>query len=89
MLDKRSLYAENVILPLEVEEGVTVECGILGLFELDGKLYIALNSLDEDSLDIYLYNYVPTDDDFDLVYIPEEEFDRVAAAFNCLMDESL
>ena len=87
MLDKRSLYAENEILTLEFEEGVTVECGILGLFEVDGKTYIALDSLDEDSLDIYLYNYVPTDDDYDLVDIPKEEFDRVAAAFNRLMDE--
>ena len=88
MLDKRSLYAENEILTLEFEEGVTVECGILGLFEVDGKTYIALDSLDEDSLDIYLYNYVPTDDDdFDLVDIPKEEFDRVAAAFDRLMDE--
>lgn len=88
MLDKRLLYEENEILTLEFEEGVTVECGILGLFEVDGKTYIALDSLDEDSLDIYLYNYVPTDDDdFDLVDIPKEEFDRVAAAFDRLMDE--
>ena len=87
MLEKRSLYAENEILTLEFEEGVTVECGILGLFEVDGKTYIALDSLDEDSLDIYLYNYVPTDDDFDLVDIPKEEFDRVAAAFDRLIDE--
>ena len=56
------------------------------MFDLDDKQYCALVALD-DSDDVYLYGYVPTDDDFTLLDIPEEDFDRVAAEFDRLMDE--
>lgn len=86
MEDKRSLYAEDEILTLEFDDGTAFECGIMGVFELNGKEYIALDALD-DSNDVYLYEYVPTDDDFELLDIPEEDFDLVSAEFDRLMDE--
>lgn len=86
MEDKRSLYAEDEILTLEFDDGASFECGIMGVFELNGKEYIALDALD-DSNDVYLYEYVPTDDDFELLDIPEEDFDLVSAEFDRLMDE--
>ncbi|MBP3412917.1 MAG: DUF1292 domain-containing protein [Oscillospiraceae bacterium] len=86
MEEKRALYAEDEILTLEFDDGASFECGIMGVFELDGKEYIALDALD-DSNDVYLYEYVPTDDDFELLDIPEEDFDRVSAEFDRLMDE--
>lgn len=86
MEEKRALYAEDEIISLEYDDGVAFECGIMGTFELNGKEYIALDTLD-DSDDVYLYEYVPTDDDFDLVDIPEEDFDLVSAEFERLMDE--
>ncbi len=86
MEDKRALYGEDEIITLEFDDGVSFECGIIGTFELDDKEYIALDALDETN-DVYLYGYVPTDDDFELLDIPEEDFDRVAAEFDRLMDE--
>lgn len=86
MEDKRSLYAEDEIISLEFDDGVSFECGIIGTFELDGKEYIALDALDETD-DVYLYGYVPQENDFELLDIPEEDFDRVAAEFDRLMDE--
>ena len=86
MADKRSLYAENEIIALEFDDGAAFECGIMGVFELGGKEYIALDSLEEGSDDVYLYEYVPTDDDFELLDIPEEDFDRVAAEFYRYLD---
>ena len=86
MEDKRALYAEDEILTLEFDDGAAFECGIMGVFELNGKEYIALDALD-DSNDVYLYEYEPTDDDFDLRDIPEEDFDLVSAEFDRLMDE--
>ncbi len=86
MEEKRALYNEDEILTLEFDDGASFECGIMGVFELDGKEYIALDALD-DSNDVYLYEYVPTDDDFELLDIPEEDFDRVSAEFDRLMDE--
>ncbi len=86
MEDKRALYAEDEILTLEFDDGASFECGIMGVFELNNKEYIALDALD-DSNDVYLYEYVPTDDDFELLDIPEEDFELVSAEFDRLMDE--
>ena len=86
MEDKRALYAEDEILTLEFDDGAAFECGIMGVFALDDKEYIALDALD-DSNDVYLYEYEPTDDDFELHDIPEKDFDRVSAEFDRLMDE--
>ena len=86
MEDKRALYGEDEILTLEFDDGVAFECGIMGVFDLNGKEYIALDALD-DSNDVYLYEYEPTDDDFELRDIPEEDFDLVSAEFDRLMDE--
>ena len=83
---KRSQYEADEIITVEFEEGEDLEVGIMGVFELNGKEYIALDALD-DSNDVYLYEYVPTDDDFELVDIPEEDFDLVSAEFDRLMDE--
>ena len=88
MEDKRAQYSDDEIISLEFDDGESFECGIMGVFDLDDKQYIALEAFD-DSDDVYLYAYVPTDDDFELVDIPEDEFDRVAAEFNRLMDEPL
>ena len=86
MEDKRALYAEDEILTLEFDDGAAFECGIMGVFELNNKQYIALDALD-DSNDVYLYEYRPTDDDFELIDIPEGDFDLVSAEFDRLMDE--
>lgn len=88
MDEKRAQYSEDEIMTLEFDDGETFECGIMGTFELDDKEYIALEAFDETN-DVYLYEYVPTDGDFELVDIPEEDFDRVAAEFDRLMDEPL
>lgn len=86
MEDKRAQYSEDEILTLEFDDGESFECGIMGVFDLDEKQYIALEAFD-DTNDVYLYEYVSTDDDFELEDIPEEDFDRVAAEFDRLMDE--
>ena len=49
---------------------------------------IALEALDG-SEEVYLYGYRPTEDDFDLLDIDEETFEKVAAEFESLMDEPL
>ena len=86
MEEKCAQYSEDEIITLEFDDGESFECGIMGVFDLEDKQYIALEAFD-DSNDVYLYGYVPTDDDFELLDIPEEEFDKVAAEFDRLMDE--
>ena len=88
MEDKRALYAEDEILTLEFDEGDAFECGIMGTFKVGGKEYIALDALGG-SDDVYLYEYAPTEEDFDLLDIPEEDFERVSKEFERLMEESV
>ena len=60
----------------------------MGIFDVDGQDYIALEALDG-SEDVYLYGYKPTEDDFELLDIDEETFEKVAAEFESLTDEPL
>ncbi len=82
-------YGEDEIITLDFDDGASFECGIMGVFEVDGKDYIALEALDG-SEDVYLYGYKELEDDFELVDIEDEEtFEKVAAEFESLSDEPL
>ena len=81
-------YSEDQIIHLEFGEDDGFDCGIIGIFEVEGRDYIALEALDGTD-DVYLYGYKPTEDDFELLDIDEETFDKVAAEFESLMDEPL
>ncbi len=81
-------YGEDEIITLDFDDGVSFDCGIMGIFDVDGKDYIALEALDGTE-DVYLYGYQENGDDFDLLDIDEETFDKVAAEFESLMDEPL
>ena len=64
---------------------------MMGIFEVDGKDYIALEALDG-SEEVYLYGYREREGEgeFDLLDIESEElFEKVAAEFESLMDEPL
>ena len=81
-------YGEDQIITLEFEDGVSFDCGVMGIFDVEGKDYIALEALDGTE-DVYLYGYKPTEDDFELLDIDEETFEKVAAEFESLSDDPL
>ena len=60
----------------------------MGIFDVDGKEYIALIP-DDDSDDVYLYGYKEVDDEeFELIDIEDDdEFDKVVKVFEELTDE--
>ena len=72
-------------LTLEFDDGSQVECMILGVFDCEGKEYMALVP-DGEGEDVYLYGYKENaDETFELLDITsDEEFDRVAAEFDQL-----
>jgi len=79
---------EALVITLEFEDGEEVEAEALGVFEVDGKEYIAL--IPEDgSDDVYIYGYNELEgDEFELVDIEDEaEFEKVVAEFDALMEE--
>ncbi|MFA5527504.1 MAG: DUF1292 domain-containing protein [Peptostreptococcales bacterium] len=76
---------EPEIITLEFDDGETVECETIGVFEVDDKEYIALLPLDGTD-DVYIYGYKEVDEDnFDLIDIEDEaEFEKVAGIFEKL-----
>ena len=77
---------ENKIT-LEFDDGGVVDCEILGLFDVKGVEYIAIAELESD--DVYLYRYVAgeNEDDFEMVDIPDDEFEMVAKEFDAIMEQ--
>ena len=77
---------ENKIT-LEFDDGGVVDCEILGLFDVKGVEYIAIAELEGD--EVYLYRYVAgeNEDDFEMVDIPDDEFEMVAKEFDAIMEQ--
>jgi len=78
---------EPMVVTLEYDDGTEIETEVMGIFEVDGKEYIALIP-DDDSDDVYLYGYAEVgDDEFELLDIEDEaEFEKVVKEFDALMD---
>jgi len=84
----QAIEDEAEYITLEFEDGEEVEAEIMGIFEVEGKEYIALIP-DDDSDDVYLYGYKEvSDEEFELIDIEDDaEFDNVVAEFEKLTDE--
>lgn len=89
MTDKKKTpeIEEADFITLEFDDGVEVECEIMGVFEYDGKEYIALIP-DDDTDDVYIYGYKEVgEDEFELVDIDDDaEFEKVVAEFDKIME---
>jgi len=71
-------------------DGAKAECEVMGVFDFEGREYIALLSV-EDFDDHYMFRYVEiSDDEFKLIDIKDDdEFNRVTAEFEKLFDEAM
>ena len=81
--DKKQAYEDDAeFITLEFEDGTEVEAEIMGIFDVEGKEYIALIP-DDDSDDVYLYGYKEVnDEEFELIDIEDDdEFDKVVKVF--------
>ena len=81
--------ADADFITLEYDDGTELECEILGVFEADGKEYIALLPQD-DTDDVYIYGYKEVgEDEFELLDIEDDaEFEKAVAEFDSLMEEA-
>ena len=87
--DKKAPEIEEAdFITLEFDDGVEVECEIMGVFDFEGKEYIALIPHD-DTDDVYIYGYKDIgEDEFELVDIEDDaEFEKVVAEFDKIMEE--
>ena len=87
--DKRDNIDEEDIITLEFDDDSEIECEIMGVYECDGKEYIALIPHD-DSDDVYIYGYKEIgEDEFELIDIEDdEEFEKAVAEFDSIMAEN-
>jgi len=89
MADKKNQtpVEESDIITLEFDDGATVECEIMGVFEYEGNDYIALIP-DDDTDDVYIYGYREVgEDEFEIVDIDDDElFEKVVAEFDAIME---
>ena len=81
---KKTKYSKEEILVLEFDGGEKLEAGIMGAFEANGLMYVALEQLKGD--DIYLYRYIENEEGFELQDIPDEDYDAVESAFDAIMN---
>ena len=89
---------EDLRVTLDIGDGKEIECGILTIFDLgDGsdQDYIVLVPVDEDGdyleeTDIYIYKYFEDENGEPSIEMldDDEEFDKVNARFEQLMDEA-
>ena len=90
MADERNIEVEETeVITLEFDDGAEVECEIMGVFDFNGKEYIALIP-DDGTDDVYIYGYQEVgEDEFELVDIEDDaEFEAVVAEFDkIMMDE--
>ena len=85
--NKNTVQDEADIITLEFEDGVTIECEVMGIFDHNGQDYITLIPQD-DSDDVYIYGYKELDDDeFELVDIEDDAlFGEVVEVFDTIME---
>lgn len=81
-------HDDSDFLTLEFDDGVEVECEIMGVFDFEGKEYIALIP-DDGTDDVYIYGYKEVgEEEFELVDIDDDaEFEKVVAEFDKLTAE--
>ena len=91
MSDKKELEKnDDNYITLEFDDGVEIECEILGVFEVKGKEYIALLP-DDGTDDVYIYGYKEIgEDEFEILDIEDdEEFREEADEFDRITMEEI
>ena len=87
--EQPNFEVDTIFIPND--EGGEDEYAILDEFEFEGKKYMVLSEIEADDTlgeDEYLYAYTEDGDDIELSEIEDdEEFDKVTAYYDSLMQE--
>lgn len=85
----------DIVVTLDMDDGSQVECGILTIFTVDKRDYIALLPLDENGEaneegEVFIYRYEEDEDgnpSLDNIQ-DDDEYDAVSDRFDELLDEA-
>ena len=80
---------EEIIIPLEFDDGTKEDCRFVAIFENGDKQYMVVETMD-DSGDVYFFGYEEVgEDEYVLNDIEsDEEFNEAVEAFDKLLDEA-
>lgn len=91
-----NLEDEEIFVTLDLDDGSSVECEILTIFEVNGRDYIALLPVDEneqpdEESEVFIYRYSEDEEgNPSLENIEDdEEYEIVADRFDELLDEEV
>ena len=85
-------HDHELMITLTLDDDTELDCLAVSIFPVDDKHYIALlpvDAVDEDTSEIYIYQYLEHDDDeIELLNIEsDDEFKKVSKAFDELDEE--
>ena len=84
-------YNEEVTVTLTLDDDTELECGVLTIYEVDGKEYIALLPMDEaenEDGEVFIYRYAEVDGEPTLENIEDDdEYEAAADGFDEWLDE--
>ncbi len=93
--NNEDMFDEEMTVTLELDDGTSVECAVITIFDVADKDYIALLPLDENAEneegDVWIYRYSENPEDPNeeplLEYIEDDdEYEAAADAFDEFMD---
>jgi uncharacterized protein YrzB (UPF0473 family) len=88
-MSNEELTMEIDVITLTLDDDSTIECEVIGIFEVEEREYIALVPVSDEESDVLIYRYSedaegnPVLDNIET----DEEFDIVGEAFDELLDE--
>ena len=88
-MSNEELSMEVDIITLTLDDDTEVECEVIGIFEAEGREYIALVPVEEDEeSDLYIYRYSEDEEGNPVLdnIESDEEFEKVGVACDELLD---
>lgn len=80
---------EKQFIPLQLEDGSTLECEVVGVFPLGKKQYIALIPPDRDGA-VEIFHYAESGESYRIDSIETDaEYDRAAAEYERLVNRPI
>ena len=77
---------EMETMTLTLDDDTELECGIIGVFEVDGKEYIALLPVEDET--VLIYEYTEKDGNIELGLIEDDDvFEKVSDTFYDLWED--
>lgn len=92
--DQMEAFFDQTIT-LTLDDDTEVECAVIAIFPVEDNQYMALLPIEEvgdiSTDEVFIYRYVPSDDESDEVDLEtiesDDEYDKVAEAFEALIEE--